>query len=57
METRTPYGPNRAVKIGVTDPETRHIIIEYVAYENANIECKRILMSLKIISAPMSYIQ
>ena len=33
----------RAVQIGVTDPEARCIIIEFLAYENANIECKRIL--------------
>ena len=43
----------RAVQIGVTDPEARCIIIESLAYENASIECKRILGPLKIRSAAM----
>ena len=30
------------VQIGVTDPESRHIIIESLAYENnTNLECKK----------------
>ena len=40
-------------QIEVTDPAARHIIVESLAYENANIECKRILGPLKIRSAPM----
>ena len=43
----------RAVQIGVTDPEARSIIIESLAYENANLEYKRILGPLKIRSASM----
>ena len=43
----------KAVQIGVTDPVARHELIEYLAYENANLECKRILGPLKIRSAPM----
>ena len=38
----------KAVQIGITDPEARHKIIESLAYENTNIECKRILGPLKI---------
>lgn len=43
----------RAVQIGITNPKARHIIIKSLAYENANIEWKRILGPLKIRSAPM----
>ena len=43
----------RAVQIGVTDPEARSIIIESLAYENANLEGKRIFGPLKIRSIPM----
>ena len=31
----------------VTDPEARHIIIKSLDYENANLECKRILGPFK----------
>ena len=44
----------RIVQIGITDPEPRLIIIESLAYEYANIECKRILDPLNIRSAPMN---
>ena len=44
----------RTVQIGVTDSEARHILIESLAYENANIESKWILGSLKIRSEPMN---
>ena len=33
----------RDVEISITDPEARHTIIESLAYENANTECKEIL--------------
>ena len=38
----------RAIQMGITDPEARRIIIQSLDYENANIECKRILGPLKI---------
>ena len=37
----------------VTDPEARHVVIEFVAFENASIECKIILGPLKVRSAPL----
>ena len=43
----------KAVQIGIPDPEARHIVIESLTYENANVECKRILGPLKIRSAPL----
>ena len=43
----------KAVQIGIPDPEARNIVIESLAYENANVECKRILGPLKIRSVPL----
>ena len=43
----------KAVQIGIPDPEARNIVIESLAYENANVKCKRILGPLKIRSAPL----
>ncbi|MGE9804406.1 hypothetical protein ACQP3L_27800, partial [Escherichia coli] len=43
----------RAVELQVTDPETRQSIIYTISYENANPICKRILLPLKIRSAPL----
>ena len=43
----------KAVQIGIPDPEARNIVIESLAYENANVECKRILGPLKLRSAPL----
>ena len=43
----------KAVQTGVTDPEARWVLIESLAFENDNIECKKILGLLKFISAPM----
>ena len=38
----------KTVKIGVTDPEAGHIVIESLAYKNVNLECKMIIGPLKI---------
>ena len=38
----------------MTDPEARHVLIESLAFENANFEGKKILESLKVRSAPMN---
>ena len=43
----------RAVELQVTDLETRQSIIYTIALENANQICKRILLPLKIRSAPL----
>ena len=43
----------KAVQIGIPDPDTRRIMIENLAYENANSECKRILWPLRLRSAPL----
>ena len=43
----------KAVQIGVTDQETRHVLIESLFFENAVLECKKILGPLKVRSAPM----
>ena len=43
----------KAVQLGVTDPEARHVLIESLAFENANLECKKILGPLKVRSAPI----
>lgn len=43
----------KALDIGVTDPESRRILLESLAFENANIECKKIIGPLKSRSAPM----
>ena len=34
---------SKAVQIGVTDPEARHVIIEFLAFENTNIERENVL--------------
>ncbi|XP_049981111.1 endogenous retrovirus group K member 5 Gag polyprotein-like [Alexandromys fortis] len=43
----------KAVQIGIPDPDTRRIMIESLAYENANVECKKILGPLRFRSAPL----
>ncbi|ERE73838.1 Retroviral nucleocapsid protein Gag containing protein [Cricetulus griseus] len=43
----------RAVEIQVADPAIRHSIVYTLAYDNANPICKRILLPLKIRSAPL----
>ncbi|XP_016827320.1 uncharacterized protein LOC103161659 isoform X1 [Cricetulus griseus] len=43
----------RAVDIQVADPAIRHPIVYSLAYSNANPICKRILLPLKITSAPL----
>ena len=42
-----------ALKIGVTDPEARQISLESLAFENANIEFKKIIGTLRSRSAPI----
>ena len=41
----------KAVQIGVTNPETRPIFIESLAFENANLEFKKFLGPLKARTA------
>ena len=43
----------KALDIGVTDPEARRILLESLAFENANTECKKIIGPLRSRSAPM----
>ncbi|XP_049981722.1 uncharacterized protein [Alexandromys fortis] len=43
----------KAVQIGIPDPDARRIMIESLAYENANVECKKILGPLRFRSAPL----
>ena len=43
----------KAIQLGVTDPEARCILIESLTFENANLECKKILGPLKVRSAPI----
>ncbi len=43
----------KAVQIGIPDPDTRRIMIETLAYENANVQCKRIVAPLKRRSASL----
>ena len=43
----------KVVQIGVTDPEARKVLTEFLAFENANLECKMILGLLKVRSAPI----
>lgn len=43
----------KAVQIAATDPEPRLVFIISLALEHANLECKRILRSLKVRSAPI----
>ena len=38
----------KAVQIRVTDPEARRVLIESLAFENANLECKKILGPLRL---------
>lgn len=42
-----------AVELQVTDSDSRRILIESLAYENANPQCKQVLWPLKITSAPL----
>ena len=37
----------------MTDSEARRVLIESLAFENANLECKKILGPLKVRSAPI----
>ena len=37
----------------MTDPEARRILIESLAFANANLECKKILRPLEVRSAPI----
>ena len=43
----------KAIQLGVTDPEARCVLIEYLTCENANLEHKKILMPLKVRSVPI----
>ena len=43
----------KAVQIGGTAPDARRVLIESLAFENANSECKKIHGPLKVISPPM----
>ena len=43
----------KVLDIGVTDPEARRILLESLAFENANTECKKITGPLRSRSAPM----
>ena len=44
---------SKAVKVRVTNPEGRPIFIESLAFENAKLECKKVLGTLKVITAPI----
>ena len=37
----------------ISDPEVRQILIECLAFENANSECKRVMMPAKARSTPI----
>lgn len=43
----------KAVHIGVSDPEARRVLIESLAFKNANLGCKKTLGPLKVRSAPI----
>ena len=43
----------KAIHKGVPDPEDRQVVMKFLAFENSNIECKKILMPLKVRSVPM----
>ena len=43
----------KALNTGITDPEARRLILESLAFENANLDCKKIIGPLKSRSAPM----
>ena len=38
----------KAVQMGVTDPEVRHVLIHSLAFENADLEYKKIVGPLKV---------
>ena len=40
----------KAVQIGIADPEARWVLIESLALKNYNLQCKKILGSLKLKS-------
>ena len=42
-----------AVDRAITDPETKQSLIEILAFENANTECKRVIKPLKADGAPI----
>ena len=37
----------------ISDPEVRQILIESLAFENANLECKRVIRTLKAKLSPI----
>ena len=43
----------KTVQIGVTDPEARHVLLKSLAFQNVNLECKKILGPLKFRSVSM----
>ena len=43
----------KAVQIRVADPEARCVLIESLDLKNENLQCKKILVSLKLKSVPM----
>ena len=43
----------KVIQIGVTDPDSRWALIGYLAFENANLECKKLLGPLKVRSEHM----
>ena len=43
----------KTVQIGVTDPDARQVLIESLTFENANLECKKILGTLKVRPEPI----
>ena len=44
---------SKAVQIGETDPDAKGVLIEPLAFEDASLECKKILGPLKVRSVPM----
>lgn len=44
---------SKAIKVGVTDPEARYILIKTLTFENVNLEYKKILGCLPVTSAPI----
>lgn len=44
---------SRAVEVQVANPESRRLLIESLAYENANPQCRQVIWPLKIRSAPL----
>lgn len=42
-----------AINKAVSDPDVRQMVIEILAFENGNNECKRVIRPLKVQTAPM----